>query len=200
MRTTLVLLLLTLAGCTGNLRSAPGEQRDAIVATALAQVGKPYRYAGADPDTGFDCSGLVHYSYAQSGVSVPRSSQELLRSGEMVSYEDAQPGDLLFYQFDDKKKLSSLHVILFTGDGEGVHAPVTGKQVSTVRVNQPAWTSRHVGTVSLLGNAHAAMPPAQQVPAAAAPATADAITPPRAVEPAPALDQVRPGLLETEAP
>ena len=193
-RPALILLALALGACNANLRPGPSAKRVEIVSTALAQVGKPYRYAGADPDGGFDCSGLVHYSYAQSGLRIPRSTQELLRAGEMVSYEEAQPGDLLFYQFDEEKKAGSLHVILFTGDGSGVHAPVSGKQVSTVRVAQPAWTRRYVGTVSLLGHPHIT------ASAVAAPAATEPIRPPRAVEPAPAIDTVQPRLMQPEQP
>lgn len=150
MRALLLLTLAALGGCTANFKPDLPEPRAQIIATALDQVGRPYRYAGSSPHTGFDCSGLVHYSYAQSGIRVPRSTLDLLHSGEMISYEDAQPGDLVFYLFDDKRKPSSLHVVLFTGDGGGVHAPASGREVSPVRLNEPAWTSRYVGTVKLI--------------------------------------------------
>ena len=196
-RLALILLAVALGACNANLRPAPSAKRIEIVSTALAQIGKPYRYAGADPEGGFDCSGLVHYSYAQSGLRIPRSTQEQLQAGEMVSYEEAQPGDLLFYQFDQDKKASSLHVILFTGDGSGVHAPVSGKQVSAVRVGQPAWTSRYVGTVSLLGHPHITGATSAR---AAASSGSEPIRPPRAVEPAPAIDTVQPRLMQPEQP
>lgn len=203
MRSAFVLLsLLILAGCTGNIRPENTPQRQGIVETALAQVGKPYRYAGADPDSGFDCSGLVYYSYAQAGIKVPRNTQAQMTSGELISYEDAQPGDLVFYDFEDKSP-NKLHVVMLTGPGLGVHAPGKGREVQTVRLNQPAWSRRYVGTVNLLPDmpALAAAPPAASpvaapetqpvletaVPTEPAPQPVDdAITPPRAVEPLPA--------------
>ena len=85
---------------------------------ALAEQGKPYRYATAGPDT-FDCSGLTHYAWAQAGVSLPRNSAMQAASIPHVSPADAQPGDLIFYY----SPIS--HVGIYIGGGQCVHAPAT---------------------------------------------------------------------------
>jgi cell wall-associated NlpC family hydrolase len=98
----------------------------AIADVAMGMVGTRYLYGGTDPMQGFDCSGLVYYAYGQAGYRVPRSSQELFRAARKISVEEADPGDLMFFQ--DQAKLS--HVGIYLGDGLFVHAPATGKNVA----------------------------------------------------------------------
>lgn len=139
---------LGLAGCA---LWGPGldERRARIVETALDQVGVDYRYGGADPKGGFDCSGLVHYSYAQVGIRLPRSASAQKKSGRSVSYEDALPGDLLFYRFNDRKP-GDLHVVIYLGDGDAVHAPVRNGEVETIDVTAPHWRKRYAGATRYL--------------------------------------------------
>lgn len=176
-RCSAMTLWLLLGACTANFRPDPNApQREQIVQVALHQVGVPYRYAGTDPDSGFDCSGLVYYSYGQVGLKVPRSSGELMSSGRPVPYRDAQPGDLMFYDFEGKAP-NKFHVVMLTAPGLGVHAPGTGRTVSTTRLDVPAWSSRYVGSVTLLRDSAPLTTPAAApatIPPAAAPAPAPA--------------------------
>ena len=98
-------------------------------------VGKPYRYGGNTP-AGFDCSGLVQYSYRQAGVSLPRETGELLRTSMPLRGAHLRRGDLLFFDQDGRKKS---HVGIYLGDGRFVHAPSSGKQVRTDRLDAPYW-------------------------------------------------------------
>lgn len=93
---------------------------------AMQMVGIPYRYGGMTPEQGFDCSGLVHYSYARNGISVPRTSQAQFDASRKISLSQAGAGDLLF--FSESRKIS--HVGIYLGDGRFVHAPTTGRTVS----------------------------------------------------------------------
>jgi len=95
------------------------------VAIALRQVGTAYRYGGASP-TGFDCSGLVQYSYLEAGMAVPRTTSQLWHSAGTVPYDDLRVGDLLFFRFDGKMS----HVGIYVGDDKFVHAPSTGRRVT----------------------------------------------------------------------
>ena len=108
---------------------------------AVSMVGTPYRYGGSTPETGFDCSGLVHYSFGQNGVNVPRTSLEQFREAVKISLNDAKEGDILF--FEDQEKLS--HVGIFIGDGRFVHAPTSGRSVSIGSLDNPYYQMHLVG-------------------------------------------------------
>ena len=94
-------------------------------AVALNQVGVPYRYGGSSP-SGFDCSGLVHYSYASAGKSIPRTTAGQWANLSPVEGRKLRTGDLLFFSIAGKMS----HVGLYLGDDRFVHAPSTGKVVS----------------------------------------------------------------------
>ncbi|WP_222264785.1 C40 family peptidase [Modestobacter marinus] len=100
----------------------------AAVSTAMAQVGDPYVWAAAGPNS-FDCSGLVQYAYAAAGISLPHSSKGQASTGRAVSRGDLQPGDVLaFYS-------PVSHVGIYIGNGQMVHAPTSGSTVKVVPVD-----------------------------------------------------------------
>lgn len=147
MRTLLALgLALLLSGCLsfggGSGRSSEEVERlrQTIVVDALGQIGRPYRYGGNTPD-GFDCSGLVQYVFAQSGVKLPRSSREQSDIGHKIDLDDAEPGDLLFYSFTGSR---IDHVAVYLGDGQAVHAPASGRQIIVAPVAQKYWMQKFV--------------------------------------------------------
>lgn len=138
---SLVLFLAT--GCAGSSRHlAPADptaaevDRSVVVETAMSMVGAPYRYGGASPH-GFDCSGLVVYSYAQAGVTgLPRSARDLMRRTDRVDVDDLAPGDLLFFDIG-RGKVS--HVGIFVADRTFVHAPSSGKRVALASLEDRYW-------------------------------------------------------------
>lgn len=95
----------------------------AALEAAYSQIGTPYRYAGADPSTGFDCSGFTMWSWAHAGVSLPHSSAAQYASLPHVSKEDLQPGDLVFFYNPIH------HVGMYVGNGQMIDAPHTGSYV-----------------------------------------------------------------------
>ncbi len=108
-----------------GVRRATNTLGERAAAVALQQVGVPYRYGGTSP-SGFDCSGLVHYSYANAGRSVPRTTAGLWAEFTPVEMQRMQTGDLLFFNIDGKMS----HVGMYLGDGRFVHAPSSGRAVS----------------------------------------------------------------------
>lgn len=118
----------------------------AIAEVAMGMVGTRYRYGGADPRDGFDCSGLVYYSYGQAGYRVPRTSQELFRAVRKIAVGQADPGDLMFFQ--DQTKLS--HVGIYVGDGLFVHAPANGQNVAIASLDSPYYREHLVAVGRLL--------------------------------------------------
>lgn len=98
--------------------------RAALAASwALTQLGAPYRWAGRSPETGFDCSGLVYWSFQQVGVEVPHQSAELYALGERIPLDALQPGDVLSFRGQG-------HVGFYLGAGRYVHSTETGDVVS----------------------------------------------------------------------
>jgi murein DD-endopeptidase len=118
----------------------------AIADLAMQMVGIPYRYGGSDPREGFDCSGLVHYTYARSGLAVPRNSQQLFRATRKIPLDRAAEGDLVFFQ--DQRQLS--HVGIYLGEGLFVHAPSAGRTVAVSSLDSPYYRRHLVGVGRLL--------------------------------------------------
>jgi murein DD-endopeptidase len=99
-------------------------------------IGVRYHFGGASPSNGFDCSGLVQYSYRQAGVSLPHSTEQLRRTARPVKPAELRRGDLIFFDQEGKKHS---HVGIYLGDGRFVHAPSSGKEVRTDRFDAAYW-------------------------------------------------------------
>jgi cell wall-associated NlpC family hydrolase len=111
--------------------SAPPKASPAAVAVqvALAQVGKPYVWGGAGPNT-FDCSGLVMYAWAHAGVDLPHYSVAQYEDTERVSESQLRPGDLVFY--DTGSGAQPGHVTIYIGGDQVVTADQPGTDVRVV--------------------------------------------------------------------
>ena len=122
------LVLVVMIGCASQTTSEPPrsvKSADRAVAIALQQVGVPYRYGGSTP-SGFDCSGLVYYSYSRVGQALPRTTASLWSGLQPVSKQDIRTGDVLFFRISGKMS----HVGLYLGNDQFVHAPSSGKVVT----------------------------------------------------------------------
>lgn len=108
----------------------PSGGAGGAVAAAQSVLGVPYRWAGASPATGFDCSGLTMWAWARAGKSLPHSSGAQFSSTQRVPVSQAQPGDLVFYG----SPIS--HVGLYIGGGMMIHAPHTGDVVRVAPINR----------------------------------------------------------------
>jgi cell wall-associated NlpC family hydrolase len=105
-----------------------GQGASAAIAAARSVLGVRYTWAGADPSTGFDCSGLVMWAWAHGGVSLPHSSAAMYGATRRISMDQLQPGDLVFYGSPIH------HVALYIGGGQIIHAPHTGSYVQIASV------------------------------------------------------------------
>lgn len=154
-----LLLVALLGGCASDPKVVPratidlpppqpssqpalDPARKRVVETAQNQIGRPYKYGGNGPRS-FDCSGLVRFSYARAGISVPRTAVQQYRGAQRISSRYLQPGDLVFFDIGGPK---ISHVGIYVGGGRFVHAPSKGKQVSVESLDHPYWRERIVGT------------------------------------------------------
>jgi cell wall-associated NlpC family hydrolase len=94
----------------------------AALRAAASQLGKPYVW-GAEGPRSYDCSGLTSYAFGQAGVTLPRSSSQQATVGTPVSWNDLQPGDLVFYYHPVS------HVGIYAGNGLFINAPESGDVV-----------------------------------------------------------------------
>jgi hypothetical protein len=131
----------------------PGAQDDAVVAVAMQYLGVPYEWGGASPKTGFDCSGLVAYVFAQLGVSLPHyaAAQWYSPDAVWVAPERLQPGDLVFFTGSDGTRKAPGHVGIYVGDGYLIDAPHTGSFVRVDRLDGRWFANKYVGAKRIVG-------------------------------------------------
>ncbi|MBU0500038.1 MAG: C40 family peptidase [Gammaproteobacteria bacterium] len=123
------------------------EKRLQVVGLALAQLGAPYVWGGSTPDRGFDCSGLVQYTYNNAGIPVPRTAAEQRSQASRKSPSHLLPGDLLFFHINDQ---GEEHVAIYLGAGEFIHAPSAGSIVRLENFRSPYWQERFYGAGTYL--------------------------------------------------
>jgi cell wall-associated NlpC family hydrolase len=123
--------------------AAPGTSLDpyALVGTALALRGTPYRNGGTNPQ-GFDCSGFTQYVFSQYGLWLPREVREQFRVGKSVKTNDLAPGDILFFTTTDP---GPSHVGIAIGGDQFVHAPSSSGVVRVERLSSSYWSPRYLG-------------------------------------------------------
>ena len=103
-------------GLTGGGSNPPfktGVSASDVIDYASQFLGNPYVYGGTSLTEGADCSYFVMAVYGHFGISLPRTSYQQRSAGQAVSYENAKPGDLIFY---------SGHVAIYIGNGRIIHA------------------------------------------------------------------------------
>jgi cell wall-associated NlpC family hydrolase len=110
----------------GATVSAATEQ--AALQAAESQLGKPYEWGAAGPDT-YDCSGLVMWAYAQAGVHVDHWTGDQWNEGAHIPLSALRAGDLLFFATDTNDPNTIHHVGMYVGNGEMIEAPYTGANV-----------------------------------------------------------------------
>lgn len=106
-------------------------QAATAIAVAEKYLGMAYVWGGASPATGFDCSGLVQYSFGQAGISLPRVADAQAAATRHITFAQAQPGDLVFFDSPDIG-----HVGIYLGGGMMIDAPHTG---AVIRIESIWW-------------------------------------------------------------
>ncbi len=160
MRRSLIMILMLALLPLSTLANEPGQppaqtvaapavadtvlgQAQEIVLRALSFIGVPYRWGGSSPESGFDCSGLIRYVYAQvTGQLLPYNARQFSNTGTSVDKSELQPGDLVF--FNTLRRPFS-HVGIYLGESRFVHSPARGGQVEIVDMTNNYWQARYNG-------------------------------------------------------
>jgi cell wall-associated NlpC family hydrolase len=109
----------------------PSGEASAAVDFAYAQLGEPYVWGAAGPDS-WDCSGLTMGAWAAAGVSIPHYTVDQYYATTPVSYSSLRPGDLVFWASEPGNPATIFHVGMYVGNDQMIHAPRTGRNVELV--------------------------------------------------------------------
>jgi len=143
-----VVSVLMLSGCspTGNIQNDTKQyrhydyrslslQRQKMMKVAYQSLGSPYKWAGKNPREGFDCSGLMYYTYQQSGINIPRTAAQQRDASRTISQQQLVPGDMIFFKTGKRTN----HVGIYTGNGEFIHASTGSKRVKKDKLHYQYW-------------------------------------------------------------
>jgi len=124
--------------------AARGDKEMGAIAARTAErfVGIPYRWGGENVVDGMDCSGFVRAVYNLCGLSIPRTSREQFKAGELVTKEGLQDGDLVFFGSSED---TINHVGIYVGSGRFVHAPRRGEEIRVTAVDESYFEKRFIG-------------------------------------------------------
>ncbi|OBH81464.1 peptidase M23 [Mycobacterium scrofulaceum] len=135
-------------GTSGRIPRVYGRQAtEYVIRRGMSQIGVPYSWGGgnaAGPSkgidsgagiTGFDCSGLVLYSFAGVGIKLPHYSGSQYNLGRKIPSSQMRRGDVIFYGPG-----GSQHVTIYLGDGQMLEAPDIGLKVRVAPVRTSGMT------------------------------------------------------------
>lgn len=166
LRAGFVLALAALTGCStaptrtashtihrkpsGNATSASrtvplqnASHRNDVVMYAFGLINVDYRFGGANPESGLDCSGMVSYIYKNSvGLKLPHNAAQIAGVGKQISANDLQPGDLVFFNTMNRPYS---HVGIYIGDDRFIHAPHTNGKIEVSSLKNKYFAQRFEG-------------------------------------------------------
>lgn len=146
-------ILLITSACGGTKKTAATStsnnnsysSADKIVRHAKQFEGTRYKFGGTDK-RGMDCSGLVYVSFQEEAIPLPRISRDMAKQGKRISLNDAQKGDLVFFQTSKSRKVINhvgLVVANINGEIKFIHS-TTSKGVITSSLDERYWKNAFV--------------------------------------------------------
>ncbi|ETO39946.1 Protein p60 precursor (Invasion-associated protein) [Fructilactobacillus florum 8D] len=104
------------------------QKAENIINVASRFIGWGYRWGGSNPSTGFDCSGLTSYAFAQAGISLPRTAADQYYASTKIAANQAQRGDLVFFSNGS----GIFHVGIYLGNNQMLDAESNGLGIHRV--------------------------------------------------------------------
>lgn len=118
-------------------------RRNDVVMYAMSLADTPYKFGGNSVESGFDCSGFVgHVFRHELNIALPRTSREISQFGQPLSFNEIQPGDLVFY---NTRRQPFSHVGIYVGENKFVHSPSSGKSIRVETMELKYWKNRFNG-------------------------------------------------------
>ncbi|MCM8827974.1 MAG: LysM peptidoglycan-binding domain-containing protein [Candidatus Omnitrophica bacterium] len=130
--------------------SEPKLLASRIIENALNFINTPYRLGGLSRN-GIDCSGLTKKAYEAAGISLPRTSNQQAKTGELVPVSAIKPGDLLF--FGTKGRIN--HVGIYIGDNKFIHASRESGKVVVANLEEAYYQKHLICARTLINGEHA---------------------------------------------
>ncbi|WP_110929725.1 C40 family peptidase [Bacillus massiliglaciei] len=128
------------AGISGfGHKAEAATYHNKAISVAKSNLGTKYKYGGTTVK-GFDCSGLVQYSYKKAGKNLPRTAAEMYKKGSKV--KTLKKGDLMFFATSKAKKPT--HVAIYIGNSQFIHS-ASSKGVSYAKTNNSYWKPKYIG-------------------------------------------------------
>lgn len=125
--------------------------KQTAMAKLMNQMGKPYRWGGSSPRTGFDCSGLIYYAYKDVlNIKMPRTANEMyhLRDAAPIKKSELESGDLVFFRINNRSAAD--HVGVYLGNGRFIQSPRTGEEIRISQLNSDYWQNHYIGARRLV--------------------------------------------------
>ena len=119
-----------------------GELAQKIMNEALKYQGWDYVYGGSNPNTSFDCSGLVQWCYGKAGISLPRTAQAQYDTTQHLPLSQAKAGDLVFFHSTYNAGTYVTHVAIYVGNNQMYHA---GNPIGYADLNSSYWQQHLIG-------------------------------------------------------
>lgn len=120
-----------------------------IVDYLMQYKGRPYVWGGSNPDSGFDCSGLLQWGFKKFGINIPRVTYDQIGTGKAVGMKDLQIGDMVF--FDTSSQAGPDHVGIYIGNGKMLHAPKTGDVIKISDISSDYYRAHFAGARRVTG-------------------------------------------------
>ncbi|MEM4997440.1 bifunctional lytic transglycosylase/C40 family peptidase [Priestia sp. SB1] len=119
------------------------DKYKALMEEAYKYQGQPYVWAGSNPNTGFDCSGLMQWSYRKIGINLPRTAQEQYNATARIKDSERKPGDLVFFTRTYKTSNYITHVGIYIGNDEYYNS--SGRGIGPISLKEKFWQDHFVG-------------------------------------------------------
>ena len=136
--------VLFLSGCgAANHHSEGGSYKASqAVRAAYSQIGTKYKSGGASPSQGFDCSGLVRWTYKSVGINLPRTAREQSLMGyRIMDVSKMRAGDIVAF----RRSGGGYHTGIYIGDGRFIHAPRTNSRVRVESCDSAFFRNNFIG-------------------------------------------------------